>query len=47
VPADRRALIDAFIGSGRESTASERIATASRDRPLLAANHRSFFDMYV
>ena len=40
--------IDAFIGSRLEIHGLERIATASRERPLLlAANHRSFFDMYV
>ncbi|HEU5154644.1 MAG TPA: lysophospholipid acyltransferase family protein [Gemmatimonadales bacterium] len=40
--------IEAFIGSRLEIHGLERIASASRERPLLlAANHRSFFDMYV
>jgi 1-acyl-sn-glycerol-3-phosphate acyltransferase len=40
--------IDAFVGSRLEVFGLERVAGARRDRPLLlAANHRSFFDMYV
>ncbi len=40
--------IDAFVGSRLEVFGLERVAAARRDRPLLlAANHRSFFDMYV
>ncbi|HSE67268.1 MAG TPA: lysophospholipid acyltransferase family protein, partial [Gemmatimonadales bacterium] len=40
--------IEAFVGSRLEIHGLERIARASRERPLLlAANHRSFFDMYV